>query len=336
MLNLMLACMQPISEPILETPDTQDTAKPQEDCTNGMDDDGDGQVDCADSDCDWQPICSEDCQDGVDNDLDGLVDCEDGDCALGPPCSEDCYSSEDDDDDGLKNCEDDDCWAENICGAFTMQLQGGRLQIHGESRDQVRNTWTNFLGPVVYSFSSGSTYTVNSWQWTSYELTNRLIVQQQFQDLSGTIRREQPDGVASTCNWAMDLETHTLTDFNRRWHYAKTKEGTPRSYTSSNNHSSSPGGGHSSAGIPSPVGDCGFRFSDFAWPDWRQVSGEQTAYNVSTQWTGTSNSGEIAYSLWGQPVTGSSFSSTYNQLTVRDTNYQLGGSGLVFSWTGSD
>ena len=57
-------------------------------CTDGLDNDGDGLIDCADSDCASDPICIlpppkgvEICNDGLDNDSDSLVDCADPDCA---------------------------------------------------------------------------------------------------------------------------------------------------------------------------------------------------------------------------------------------------------------
>jgi hypothetical protein len=64
--------------------------EPFEDCSNGIDDDYDGAVDCADSDCYDAPECQldgampapfEDCSNGIDDDFDGKVDCEDPDCA---------------------------------------------------------------------------------------------------------------------------------------------------------------------------------------------------------------------------------------------------------------
>ena len=57
------------------------------------DDDGDGDVDCDDSDCFNDPNCSgpggfeTDCGDNVDNDGDGDVDCDDSDCSGAPLCS---------------------------------------------------------------------------------------------------------------------------------------------------------------------------------------------------------------------------------------------------------
>lgn len=93
-----------------------------EDCRNGIDDDGDGAVDCEDGDCrdglDCRPMF-EDCFDGRDNDRDGLVDCEDGDCRRECDVREDCFDGRDDDGDGLTDCEDPDCrmfCVDELCG----------------------------------------------------------------------------------------------------------------------------------------------------------------------------------------------------------------------------
>src|SRR5690606_31024341 len=56
-------------------------------CTDGFDNDGDGIIDCLDSDCIGDAACigeSDDttCSDGMDNDNDGRVDCADSDCYL--------------------------------------------------------------------------------------------------------------------------------------------------------------------------------------------------------------------------------------------------------------
>jgi hypothetical protein len=65
----------------------------KEDCANSLDDDGDGKVDCYDSDCATDPACSAtptsetNCTDGVDNDRDGVADCQDSDCQGGTLCS---------------------------------------------------------------------------------------------------------------------------------------------------------------------------------------------------------------------------------------------------------
>ncbi len=54
-------------------------------CQDGIDNDSDGDPDCADTDCLPQPACGgagggEICADSLDNDADGLTDCSDPDC----------------------------------------------------------------------------------------------------------------------------------------------------------------------------------------------------------------------------------------------------------------
>jgi len=78
-------------------------------CGNGADDDGDGDVDCEDSDC---PACPEICDNGVDDDGDGGVDCQDRDC---PACPEICDNGIDDDRDSDIDCDDDDCAETAAC-----------------------------------------------------------------------------------------------------------------------------------------------------------------------------------------------------------------------------
>ena len=59
-------------------------------CNNAIDDDGDGDVDCADADCGDDVSCIgagvENCTNGIDDDGDGNADCADVDCALDPVC----------------------------------------------------------------------------------------------------------------------------------------------------------------------------------------------------------------------------------------------------------
>jgi hypothetical protein len=63
-------------------------------CDDTIDNDGDGYVDCDDSDCIGDPVCDtgcvpepEICNDGIDNDCDGKTDCADKkDCRNSPDC----------------------------------------------------------------------------------------------------------------------------------------------------------------------------------------------------------------------------------------------------------
>ena len=70
-----------------------EVAPSPEKCSDQLDNDCDGQVDCADPDCAAAPACAatctpypEICSDGTDNDCDGQVDCADPDCAAAPIC----------------------------------------------------------------------------------------------------------------------------------------------------------------------------------------------------------------------------------------------------------
>lgn len=95
-------------------------------CSNGIDDDCDRAVDCADADCacvDSGPSCPgfvlENtvalCHDGIDNDCDGVRDCAEGpDCRIaeGPAG---CRNALDDDCDGMIDCEELGC-AREACG----------------------------------------------------------------------------------------------------------------------------------------------------------------------------------------------------------------------------
>jgi hypothetical protein len=93
-----------------------------EDCTNNIDDDGDGDVDCSDSDCTGAPGCDSSetsCDDGFDNDGDGNVDCGDTDCTADSACNPegDCDDGVDGDGDGDTDCDDDECaGVDPVCG----------------------------------------------------------------------------------------------------------------------------------------------------------------------------------------------------------------------------
>jgi hypothetical protein len=75
------------------TGDTQETpTEPERMCSNGEDDDGDGFIDCDDTDCTNTPDCSdgEICDDGIDNNFDGLIDCMQPSCDFDPYCDSWC------------------------------------------------------------------------------------------------------------------------------------------------------------------------------------------------------------------------------------------------------
>jgi hypothetical protein len=78
-------------------------------CDNGIDDDCDGLIDCADPDCECCVPVPEICSNRIDDDCDGRTDCFDLiDCLISPP-PEDCFNGLDDDCDRYVDCDDTDC-----------------------------------------------------------------------------------------------------------------------------------------------------------------------------------------------------------------------------------
>ena len=86
-------------------------------CDDGIDNDGDNQVDCDDNDCDSFEACFETlCNDEIDNDGDGQIDCGDSDCDQAEVCHEYvCDDGIDSDSDLLTDCEDNDCFNQPPC-----------------------------------------------------------------------------------------------------------------------------------------------------------------------------------------------------------------------------
>lgn len=78
-------------------------------CDNDIDDNGDGDIDCADIQCDGVDACLEVCDSGEDEDLDGDIDCADSDCEDADGCFEDCTDGIDNDGNGDIDCADEGC-----------------------------------------------------------------------------------------------------------------------------------------------------------------------------------------------------------------------------------
>jgi hypothetical protein len=101
---------------------TNALAQSERNCYDGIDNDGDGLIDCQDGDCSFLPYCRVEgddgtgnlinCNDGVDNDNDGLTDCQEPACAASTivcPVENDCGNGIDDDGDGFFDYYDGDC-----------------------------------------------------------------------------------------------------------------------------------------------------------------------------------------------------------------------------------
>lgn len=107
---------------ILGTPAFAGEDSTAEDCFDGLDNDGNGDVDCADPECLVEEDCGEtelSCEDEIDNNGDGATDCEDDECAEDDAClgttESDCSDEEDNDEDGDVDCDDDDCAEDAAC-----------------------------------------------------------------------------------------------------------------------------------------------------------------------------------------------------------------------------
>ena len=129
-------------------------------CTDGVDDDGDGQIDCADADCAGDASCKPaptappaaapaksdketNCTDRSDNDGDTVVDCADADCYDNPVCKPSgvpektnslCTDFVDNDGDGAIDCDDMDCQGPGItaCKGSWRGGAGGTTARQGE------------------------------------------------------------------------------------------------------------------------------------------------------------------------------------------------------------
>lgn len=129
-------------------------------CTNGLDDDGDGYVDCFDFDCTASPEVSacpkgaEEtdafCSDHIDNDGDGYLDCYDFDCMKadavsvcpkGPERSNvACSDGFDNDGDGYLDCGDFDCTST----ASVSVCEKSREDTDAECSDGIDNDQNGF------------------------------------------------------------------------------------------------------------------------------------------------------------------------------------------------
>ena len=88
-------------------------------CVDSIDNDGDGNADCFDDDCDRHPAClsESNCSDGLDDDMDSLIDCADVDCMVLGACpgEVECADGIDNDRDGDIDCRDANCWGGPDC-----------------------------------------------------------------------------------------------------------------------------------------------------------------------------------------------------------------------------
>ncbi len=121
------------------------------DCSDGIDNDGDGIADCADGDCDFAISClAEICDNGIDDDGDGLVDCADGDCAaVSTSCVEICGNGIDDDGNGLIDDDDPQC---NTSTSYDAGLESNNRLADKIAKRNYQRAKNSELHPVSEPF----------------------------------------------------------------------------------------------------------------------------------------------------------------------------------------
>ena len=138
-------------------------------CTDWVDNDADGAVDCDDADCLDDPACTpcrvgpEICWDGCDNDLDCRTDDDDPeDCPCPHACArcncrpgpELCDNRCDDDRDGAIDCEDPDCAAVAPCaGCVPTAAAEDSFALCMNGRDDDCDGWTDACDEPVCAYT---------------------------------------------------------------------------------------------------------------------------------------------------------------------------------------
>ena len=93
------------------------------------------------------------CSDGVDNDRNGRLDCEDAVCADAPGCVEVCGNGLDDDNNGLTDAQDEQCWtAHTSSSRVTARVLGG-----GDLHESWNYSRDSYFGNGFFSLGINST-----------------------------------------------------------------------------------------------------------------------------------------------------------------------------------
>lgn len=123
-------------------------------CDNGIDDDGNSFIDCADEACVDEEHCQnpvpsredqvpgltafESCSNNIDDDEDGRIDCADPDCFNQPVCRkgdpEICDNGIDDDGNGFIDCADEACADEPVCQTPGVEICTNGIDDDGDGR----------------------------------------------------------------------------------------------------------------------------------------------------------------------------------------------------------
>ena len=135
--------------------------KSPEKCDNGIDDNGDGYIDCLDEACMFTSACIveqsnvEICDNGIDDDKNGLADCKDPACVMSGNCKpstvyEICDNGIDDDKNSLKDCDDPACKSTPVCQVTSVEICDNAI-------DDDKNGLIDCQDPACFSDSACKT-----------------------------------------------------------------------------------------------------------------------------------------------------------------------------------
>jgi hypothetical protein len=151
-------------------------------CNDGIDNDNDGFIDCADTNCALQADCLDmeiNCDDGIDNDGDNMIDCADADCVSTYVCQQAeremiCDDGVDNDNDGFADCIDSDCVADNACILSNPDLEIKEITLQRELVAEAPGKIT----AEIYNngVSTSKTYNVRMYYWYPESMSNDLVI----------------------------------------------------------------------------------------------------------------------------------------------------------------
>lgn len=164
-------------------------------CTDGVDNDNNGYTDCEDSDCNGNPACAEICDDGLDNDGDHYYDCEDTDCAYDSACQEICDDQVDNDGDGYIDCDDWGCDNDPACQG------GGSDPVEGDLKLAFSNT-DGLGGKLLLVYHNGDWGTICDDDWDTSN--NAEVACKQITGSSATGSWTSPNHSGTTASGGND------------------------------------------------------------------------------------------------------------------------------------
>jgi Zn-dependent metalloprotease len=160
--HVMLRAYSTFSGVTLTAASAGGSAPTPENCTDSVDNDGDGAIDCADSECASSSACSTDpevCDDGLDNDADGATDCDDSECDTDAACATACPGGEYDD--SVSSTNRNDYWtAATGPGLYSATLTGasGDLDLYLQYRTSSTGSWQTRASSLSSSSNESIVY----------------------------------------------------------------------------------------------------------------------------------------------------------------------------------